>query len=301
MSNNLIGIIYLLITAIIWGAAFIAQYLGGEVLGAFSFIGFRCIFGCAAIFVMIIFDNLKKVKRLSFFRGEEDIKKTLISSFWCGITLFLAMATQQIGLVRTSTAKSGLIASLEVICVPILMLILYKRKIRLITWIFIFLAMFGIMMLSYGSIDMINVGDLIVLFSTFMFSITILQVPKYVSGKIDPFKFTFFRFVIIGILCFVFAFVFEKKCLTFDNIKIAMPSILFAGIGSSGIAYTFQILGQEHCEPVIATLIMSLEGVFAAIFGWMILGQTLSLLQILGCIVTTISIVVVQITDNRVR
>ena len=298
MTSNIEGIIYLLITAIIWGGSFISQLFGGVAVGSFAFNTYRCVFGCITIAIMILFLNFKKDKKVYFFSEFEDKKGTVLKSFWCGIFLFIALATQQIGVEHTDSAKAGLIASLEVIVVPILMFLFYKRKIRFITWVFIFLAMLGIMMLSVNSISGINIGDLFVFISTIFYSITIIQVPKYINN-VDPLKFSFFRFVIVGVLGLSCSILFKEEFLNYEKIKIALPSILYSGILASGVAYTFSIIGQKTCEPVIATLIMSLEGIFAAIFGWIILGQSLNTLQILGIVIAFISIVFVQLTDNK--
>ena len=296
MDKQIVGIIYLFITALIWGAAFVSQLLGGAELGEYSFLAYRGLFGCITIFIMIVILNLQRHKKLTFFIEGEDKKKTILNSFWCGIVLFLAMITQQIGVQRTDVAKSGIIASLEVVCVPILLMLFYGRKIKKFTWLFIFLAMFGIMMLNFGSISGLNVGDLWVFISTILYSITIIQVPKYIKD-IDPLKFSFFRFVIVGIFAFILALIFKNKFMTAENLSATLPSVLFSGVMSSGIAYTFQILGQRYCEPVVATLIMGLEGVFAAIFGWLLLGQSLNFIQICGILLTFISTCIVQISD----
>ncbi|MBR1453765.1 MAG: DMT family transporter [Lachnospiraceae bacterium] len=297
-KNEARGIVYLLLTAIIWGGSFISQLFGGEILGPFSFTAYRCIFGCAAIFIMIVVDNFINYRVIKFFRPTENIILTIKNSLWCGIVLFLGMVTQQIGVQLTDTAKAGLIASLEAVVVPLMLLILYKRKIRIITWIFIFTAMIGIMLLSSHSVSGFNIGDVWVFVSTILYSLTIIQVPKY-AVNVDPLKFSFFRFVAVGVLGMIFALIFKEK--PFDGVKIveAMPSMLYSGILASGVAYTFQILGQRDCEPIIATLLMSLEGIFAAILGWIILGQSLNFIQILGILVAFISIVFVQITDNH--
>lgn len=299
IKNQAKGIILLLITALIWGGSFISQLLGGKILGAFTFNTYRCIFACISIFIMILFDNYHRTGRFCFFRIEEDKVLTIKNSFWCGVTLFFAMMTQQIGVQGTTTAKAGLIASLEVICVPILMFLLYRRKIKLITWVFIVTSMAGIMMLSSGSIDGINIGDVWVFLSTILYSVTIIQIPKYVTN-IDPLKFSFFRFVIIGVFGLLCAILFKEDFSSMVNARKAIISILYSGILASGVAYTFQILGQRYCEPIVATLIMSLEGIFAAIFGWIILGQSLNVFQILGIVITFISIIFVQISDYHV-
>ena len=231
---------------------------------------------------------------------DEDVKSTVLGSCWCGIVLFSALITQQIGVEITDTAKSGIIASTEVIMVPIMMFLLFKRKIRPITWLFISTTMFGIMMLSMNSLSGINAGDVWVFVSTILYSFSIIQVPKYIN-HIDSLKFSFFRFFMVMILGFVLSFIFKEDGLNASKFKEALPSILYSGILASGVAYTLQVIGQKDCEPIVATLLMSLEGVFAAIFGWIILGQSLNPIQILGIAISFISIIFVQITDNQVQ
>ncbi len=298
-KNSAKGIIYLLITAIIWGGSFISQLFGGVTIGSFAFSGYRGVFGCLTIAILIFYNNIKKHKTFTFFRKEEDIKTTVIGSCWCGIVLFSALITQQIGVEITDTAKSGIIASTEVVMVPIMMFLLYKRKIRPITWLFIFTTMLGIMTLSMNSISGINIGDVWVFISTILYSFTIIQVPKYIK-KIDSLKFSFFRFFMVMILGFAMSFIFKEDAFNAVKLKEAMPSILYSGILASGVAYTLQVIGQKDCEPIVATLIMSLEGVFAAIFGWIILGQSLNFIQIIGIVISFISIILVQISDNVV-
>ena len=299
-KNSLKGIIYLLITAIIWGGSFISQLFGGVTIGSFAFSGYRGIFGCLTIGILILYNNIKNYKTFTFFRKDEDVKSTVLGSCWCGIVLFSALITQQIGVEITDTAKSGIIASTEVIMVPIMMFLLFKRKIRPITWLFISTTMFGIMMLSMNSLSGINAGDVWVFVSTILYSFSIIQVPKYIN-HIDSLKFSFFRFFMVMILGFVLSFIFKEDGLNASKFKEALPSILYSGILASGVAYTLQVIGQKDCEPIVATLLMSLEGVFAAIFGWIILGQSLNPIQILGIAISFISIIFVQITDNQVQ
>ena len=290
----------MLITAIIWGGSFISQLFGGVTIGSFAFSGYRGIFGCLTIGILILYNNIKNYKTFTFFRKDEDVKSTVLGSCWCGIVLFSALITQQIGVEITDTAKSGIIASTEVIMVPIMMFLLFKRKIRPITWLFISTTMFGIMMLSMNSLSGINAGDVWVFVSTILYSFSIIQVPKYIN-HIDSLKFSFFRFFMVMILGFVLSFIFKEDGLNASKFKEALPSILYSGILASGVAYTLQVIGQKDCEPIVATLLMSLEGVFAAIFGWILLGQSLNPIQILGISISFISIIFVQITDNQVQ
>ena len=296
MGNRLKGIICLLITAIIWGGAFIAQIFGGNAVGSFSFVAFRSFVGSIFIAIFIFIDNYKKTGKIIFFRKDENKKATYNNSLKGGIVLAVAILTQQIGAEITDVAKAGFIASLEVICVPIFMMFIYKRKLSFFTWIFVFTSMVGIMLLSINSISGINIGDIYVAISTLLYSYTIIQVDIYLK-TVDPLKLSFFRFIVVGIISFTIAIFVDRDTLTFKNIIEGLPSILYTGILASGVAYTLQIIGQQYCEPVIATLIMGLEGVFAAILGWIILGQSLTQIQIWGCLIALVSTSIVQVTD----
>ena len=292
-KTNAKGVIMLTITAIIWGAGFVAQYLGGIHLGSFSFTAIRCLVGMFIIAIMIFCDNIVKYKTLIFFRKEENIKKTIKTSMFCGIFLFLGMTLQQIAVMQTTTAKAGFISSLTVIVVPIISLF-FSKKISKLMWFFIFTSLIGISMLNLDENIQIGIGDFICFLSTIGFSIDIIMISKNVIG-IDELKFSFFRFLTVMLLNTILVFLFEE--LTLEKIFMARYAIIFSGIFVIGVAYTFQIIGEKYCDPIIATLIMSFEGMFAAVFGYFILGQKLNLIQILGAIIMTISIISVQLIN----
>ena len=296
-KNNVIGTIYLLLTAIIWGSAFVAQFTGGTQVGNFTFIFLRTFIGSITIVFMIISTNFLKYKKFIFIQDKSNLKKTIYISFKCGILLFFSMAFQQIGVTLTDTAKSGFIASLTVICVPFLLFVLYGKKIRLTTIFFILTTLIGIGLISINSSHGIVIGDILGIIAMFLYSISILQVTNYIK-EVDALEFSLFRFLVVCIIALLATLLFEKQGLHFVNLKNGFYSFMYAGIFSTGVAYSFQIIGQKYCNPVIATLLMSLEGLFAAVFGWIFLGHTLNYLQILGCIIMTISIVLVQLTDN---
>lgn len=289
------GVVFLSLTAIIWGSGIVGQYIGSEFLNPFAFNCFRCIVGIFAILIMILTANYIKYKKIIFFTKDENKFKIIKTSFVCGISLFLGMILQQIGVGLTEAAKASFIASLTVILVPIVTMF-FGRKIRFITWVFIITTLIGIVLLNNGASGKFNKGDIICFISTCAYTIDILQISKN-AGDIDSLKFSFFRFTTVCILSFILMMIIEVP--TIQNIKSGMPAVLYTGLFSIGIAYTFQIIGQKHCDSVIATLIMSFEGMFGAIFAYIILGQKLDYIQILGCIVMTISIVLVQLTNNN--
>ena len=296
-KNNIIGTIYLLLTAIIWGSAFVAQFIGGTQVGNFTFIFLRTFIGSITIVFMIIISNFFKYKKFIFIKNKDNLKNTIFISLKCGLLLFFSMAFQQIGVTLTDTAKSGFIASLTVICVPFLLFVLYGKRIKIKTLFFIFTTIIGIGLISLNSSHGINIGDILGIIAMFLYSITILQVTKYIK-EVDALEFSLFRFLVVCVISFFATIIFEKVNLNIENFKIGFYSFMYAGIFSTGVAYSFQIIGQKYCNPVIATLLMSLEGLFAAISGWIFLGHTLNFLQIMGCIIMTISIILVQLTDN---
>lgn len=296
-KNNIIGTIYLLFTAIIWGSAFVAQFTGGTQVGNFTFIFLRTFIGSITIVFMIIISNFFKYKKFIFVKNKDNLKNTIFISLKCGLLLFFSMAFQQIGVTLTDTAKSGFIASLTVICVPFLLFVLYGKRIKIKTLFFIFTTIIGIGLISLNSSHGINIGDILGIIAMFLYSITILQVTKYIK-EVDALEFSLFRFLVVCVISFFATIIFEKVNLNVENLKIGFYSFMYAGIFSTGVAYSFQIIGQKYCNPVIATLLMSLEGLFAAISGWIFLGHTLNFLQIMGCIIMTISIILVQLTDN---
>lgn len=295
-KNKILGITYLFITAIIWGGCFVPQKVGGSTVGPYLFIVYRCLIGCPVIAILIFIDTFAKTGKLSFFRDDEDVKLTIKYSFQGGILLFISMALQQAGVVFTDVAKSGLISSLEVIFVPIICMLLFKKKISLLLWIFIITSFFGIYLLSAGSISGFNFGDFLMFFSAISYAGTIVQLERNIL-KTDALKITFFRFVFVGIFAYIFANIFTRDLLPIKYFVAAFPSLLCCGVLSSGIAYSLQGLGQKHCDSVIAALIMGLEGVFAAIFGWIFLGESLTFVQILGCIIAIVSTSLVQLID----
>ena len=296
-KNNIIGTIYLLLTALIWGSAFVAQFTGGTKVGNFTFIFLRTFIGSITIVFMIITSNFFKYKKIIFIKNIDNLKNTIFISFKCGVLLFFSMVFQQIGVTLTDTAKSGFIASLTVICVPFLLFVLYGKKIKLKTLFFIFTTIIGIGLISLNSTQGIDIGDILGIIAMFLYSISILQVTKYIK-EVDALEFSLFRFLIVCIMSFIATFIFEKGNFNIENLKIGFYSFMYAGIFSTGVAYSFQIIGQKYCNPVIATLLMSLEGLFAAISGWIFLGHALNFLQIIGCVIMTISIILVQLTDN---
>ena len=295
-KRNIVGIIYLTFTAMIWGSTFVAQYIGGEYVGPYTFVMARSYIGALFVFVLILIRNKIKYNKFKYkVEEEEEKEETFKLAVKSSFFLFIGIVTQQIGVRYTTTAKAGFEASLTIIMVPIIMLF-YKKKIKFLTWIFIFLTIVGIFLITMASYDKFNFGDLLGVISSFFYSLTIIQVDKYIN-RIDPLKFSMIRILCLGIYATFFSLLLERNALTMDNIKMSLFTIIYAGVFSSGVAYTLQILGQDRVNPVVATLIMSFEGMFATLSGFIFLHQTLTPLQIVGCVLMTFSIIMVNVVD----
>lgn len=300
MQSNLL----LLLTAIIWGSAFVAQK-AGAVLEPFTYNGIRMLIGGLVLIpVIYLFKALNKDDD-SEEKSEDELrteKKTLvIGGICCGIALCVASNLQQFGLYFDADAgKAGFITSLYIVIVPVLGLFL-KQKVKPIVWGCIALGAFGFYLLTMagkGSGFSLHTGELFVLICAVAFSCHILVVDHF-SPKCDGIKLSCIQFLTTGIISLICMALFETPVLA-DILDCWLP-ILYCGVFSSGVAYTCQVLGQKHAEPSVASLIMSLESVFAVVFGVILLGESLSLVEALGCVVIFIAVVIPQLPSKEER
>lgn len=297
MNNNTKGIIYCLLTAIFWGSGFPAQYIGGASIGSFYFNALRTIIGVFVIFLAIILNNLYKYKRLHFFNGNEDKIYIIRTSLLSGFVLATAILIQQIGVEQTISAKSGLISSLTCVVVPLILMIIANRKVHYKTWILIFILIIGMGLLNSVESASLNIGDLICFISTIFFSIDIIIINNLVKD-IDPLKFSLFRFITVSIVSFILAKIFDEN-LTYTSLRNSITVVVYSGIFVTGLAYTTQLIGEKYTEPIVATILMGLEGLFACIFGFLILGEVLTNTQILGCAIIIICTILIQLNENK--
>ena len=294
----------LLTTAIIWGSAFVAQK-AGTVLEPFTYNGLRMLIG-GLVLIPVIF-LFKKIKGDDdeFSKSEEEKaveKKTLIiGGLCCGLVLGIASTLQQFGLYfKADAGKAGFITSLYIVIVPILGLFL-KKKVKPIVWFCIVLGAVGFYLLTMAGKTAglhLQTGDFFVLICAVAFSCHILVVDHF-SPKCDGIKLSCIQFLTVGIVSLICMFIFENPVWA-DIVDCWLP-ILYCGVFSSGIAYTLQVLGQEHAEPAIASLIMSLESVFAVLFGVILLGESLTLPEGIGCIVIFAAVVIPQLPSKEER
>lgn len=285
MKSNLL----LLLTAVIWGFAFVAQRLGMEYIGPFTFNTARFTLGSLSLIPLLIINQKIKNDGVSFLPIND--KKFLLGGLAAGTTLFLGATFQQSGLVYTEAGKAGFITGFYVILVPLLGLFI-KQKTSWVTWLGAIVAIIGLYFLSINESLNINLGDILVLVGAFFWAIQILVIGFY-STKVDAFQLAFSQFVVCATLSAAAAFISET--VIFSNILLAYLPILYAGLFSVGIAFTIQVVAQREAHPANAAIIMSLEAVFAVIGGWMILNEVISVRGLIGCWLMFIGMILSQL------
>ena len=292
----------LLLTAVIWGVAFVSQTEGMEHMGGFTFTAARSILGCVVLLPVIAFIRLRVPKPE---RKKIPLKTTVIGGVCCGLALTLASLLQQFGLSMTTVGKGGFITALYIVFTPILGIFI-GRKAPKIVWLSTFLAAAGFYLLCMNGEEFsVNTGDLLVLLCAVAFAVHILVIDKF-SPQTDGVILSCIQFFVCFIISGVLALIFEQP--TFEQISDGAVSVLYAGIMSSGVAYTLQIVGQKGLNPTVAALILSLESVVATIAGYIAYAvgflsedQSMSVRQIIGCAVVFAAVILVQIPWEKVR
>lgn len=300
-KNNIKGSIILSTAALIWGLAFVAQSGLADKVPPFMCNALRSII--AAVFLLLFWFLTSRKEKSEFFH-KDQIKQYLSGGVICGICLAVSVNFQQFGIAAyesqgaNSEARAGFLTVLYVIMVPLISVFM-KKKITMPVWFGVIIALLGIYMLCFsGGIDGIYLGDLLVLFCAFTFSLHIIAVDKYV-GLIGGVKLSILQFFVCAIISFIMSAFFESSSVTVSGIVSAMPQVLYLGIMSSGIAYTLQVVGQKFAEPTIASISMSLESVFAALGGWIISKNALSVRELIGCSLVFCAIIIAQLPDFK--
>ena len=293
MSKRMMGNSMLLLGAMIWGAAFVAQTVGMEYVEPFTFQASRCLLGSLVLLpVIAVMDRKNPGKKPA---TQADKRYLLISSLLCGLFLFTACSLQQVGLLYTTAGKSGFLTSLYIILVPILGLFM-KKKVQPWIWISVILALCGLYLLCGGGAFSLGRGELLTLGCAVAFSFHILVIDR-VSPNLDGVRLSCLQFFVCGMLSLIAMFLTETPSLS--AIAQCWLPIAYAGVLSCGVAYTFQIIGQSYTEPTVASLLMSLESVFAVLFGWLLLKQALTIPEVLGCILVFAGVILAQLPGKK--
>ena len=292
--GELLHTLALLVCAAIWGSAFVAQSVGAEYVGAFTFLAVRnwiaVVFLIPVIFVRDTI--LRKRGRPSVRPANRTQRRCLLTGgAACGFFLCAASAFQQVGIRYTTTAKAGFITALYVVIVPILS-VFFGKSVKSRIWMCVALAVLGLYLLCMRGELSLSFGDGVVLVCAFLFACQIMTVD-YFAPQVDTVRLSQTQFLVTALLSTVCMLLFED--LSTDSLIRALPSIAYAGVMSSGVAYTLQIIGQQNLNPAIASITMSLESVFAALAGWIVLGQSMTVRELAGCVLMFAAIILAQL------
>ena len=277
----------LLFATLIWGSAFVAQSVGMDHLGPMSFQAVRSLLAVAAMAVLVFCADRDKGQFFVLWKNKALWKTGIL----CGLALFVAQSLQQMGLQYTEPGKAGFITAMYIVLVPVFGLFLGRRCGWQI-WFSVALAVAGLYLLSCVGVARINLGDVMILVSAGAFAVQILLID-YLAQELDGLRLNGIQFLVVMVLSSLVAALTETA--TWQAIIDCAVPLLFAGILSSGVAFSLQILGQQHLPPEPASLIMSLESVFAVLAGWVILGQTLRPIEALGCCLVFAGVILCQI------
>ncbi|MCD8196910.1 MAG: DMT family transporter [Lachnospiraceae bacterium] len=295
MKNNLL----LILTALIWGCAFVAQSVGMDYVGPFTFNTVRYIIGALVLIPVIRFvDHMEEKNGETPEQRQARIgdKKTLVrGGICCGLALAVASSLQQWGLLFTTVGKAGFITAMYIVLVPILSVFL-RKKLQLLIVPCVALAVAGLYLLCMTEGFYLNIGDVFVIACAFVFSIHIMVIDHF-SPLVDGVRMSAIQFLTAAIVCAVPTLMWETA--TLDQVPAAWKPILYAGVMSCGVAYTLQIVAQKNADPTVASLLMSLESVFSVLAGWVLLGQALSLRELLGCVLMFAAIVLAQLPEKK--
>lgn len=296
MKKKLRGSLCLLMGTVIWGSAFIAQSVGMDYIGPFTFQAIRC---ALAVLFLIPLSFLFELKNFS---REEFITKWLDPRLWkigavCGTALFVASGLQQIGLVYTTPGKAGFITAMYIVLVPVLGLFLGRRP-PVMIWISVGLATAGLYLLSCVGVSEINRGDVYMLGCALAFAVQITLIDR-LTGDLDGIRLNCVQSLVCSALSAVFMLATET--VDIGNILACWLPLGYAGILSMGVAYSLQIIGQRDVEPAGASLIMSLESAFAVVFAWLLLKQTMTPAETFGSLLVFAAVLISQFPEKKKR
>ena len=289
-----IGVIVMTIAALIWGIAFVAQSKGMELIGPFTFSGIRILMGAGALLPVVLIKDCYTKKTNVTEKRPFFTKRELFFGTLMGLAFAVACNFQQYSMMYTTPGKAAFITALYIIFVP-LAGIFMKKKVSPIVWGSVVVAFVGLYLLCVTPEEKgVQLGDALALCGSIFFTMQILLIEK--SGEqVDGVKLSFIQFVVCGVISAILMLIFEEP--TWSNVRAAMPTLLYAGVLSGGVAYTLQIIAQKQLNAVVASLIMSLESVFAVLAAWILMSQGMSTREIIGCIVMFSAIVLAQTAD----
>lgn len=285
----------LILTAFIWGTAFVAQSVGMDFLEPFTFNGVRSLIGGIVLLPCIFLIRRINARAGEPEREEGTRKDLIIGGILCGLLLFAASSLQQIGIVYTTAGKAGFITAFYIVIVPVLGVFLHKR-IGWKVWTAVVMALAGLYFLCMTEKLTVGKGDLYIFLCALIFSVHILVIDHF-SPRVDGVKMSCIQFFTCGIVSLIPMFLWETPRV--DNLLAGWVPLLYAGVLSCGVAYTLQVVGQKNVNPAIASLLLSLESCFSVLAGWLILGERLSTREFAGCILMFAAIILAQLPEGK--
>ena len=288
MKNNVL----LVLTALIWGCAFVAQSVGMDYVGPFTFNMARFLIGAIVLLPVIWFMDRQRKTGAEKGAGQKTL---IIGGICCGTALAVASTLQQWGILFTTVGKAGFITAMYIVIVPLLGVFIGK-KVRPLIIGCVAIAVVGFYFLCMTESLHLGLGDFLVLLCAIAFSIHILVIDHF-SPKVDGVKMSAIQFLTAAIISAVPTLLWEQPVLT--EILQAWQPVLYAGVMSCGVAYTLQIIAQKNADPTVASLLLSLESVFSVLAGWVLLGQGLSLKEMFGCVLIFCAIILAQLPEKK--
>lgn len=293
MKKQLRGSLALLCGTMIWGSAFIAQSVGMDLIGPFTFQAIRCALAVVFLFLLTFVFDWKIGFKKSLAKWKN--KQLWISGGVCGAALFVAASLQQVGLIYTEPGKAGFLTAMYIVLVPILGIFLHRRP-GLNAVFSVVPALVGLYLLSFMGVSSINVGDLLLIGCALAFAVQILLIDSF-AQDLDGLRLNCVQALVVAVLSLPWMLLTEE--LDMGNILACWLPLGFAGILSMGVAYSLQIVGQKNLDPTTASLIMSLESVFAALGGWLILHNTMTPRELLGCALVFAGVILSQLPTEK--
>lgn len=294
MKKTIQGCLTLLVTTVIWGCAFVAQSVGMDHIGPFTFQAVRSFLAVLTLLPVIYLFDLSKKDGLTYIRRWQN-KKLWIASSLCGIALFIASGAQQVGLIDTDAGKAGFLTSMYIVIVPFFGLF-FRKKLSPATFLGVVIAVAGLYLLSGAGTTGIAPGDALMILCAFAFAVQIVLVER-LGSNMDGLRLNCIQCLVCSVLSALIVVFTETP--TWDSLADCALPLAYAGCLSMGVAYSLQIIGQQKVDSVPASIIMSLESVFAALAGWLLLQERMSQRELLGCGLLFTAVILSQIPSKR--
>ena len=290
-NRKLLGNILLLITTAIWGTAFAFQRMGMDSIEPATFSAVRMLLAAVAVTPLVFLGKGKEITDKRAYR-----KNTFVGGILCGLCLGTATIFQQVGIVQTSAGKAGFITAMYMLLVPVINLILFRKKSPAVVWIAVLIGIIGMYLLCINEEFSLSRGDALVSVCALVFSFHIICTDHFVQNA-NPVGMSVIQLYVTALLSAVVAAFTENP--SWNDVRAAIIPILYCGLGSGAIGYTLQIVAQKFTEPAVASLLMSLEAVFAVLGGTLILGEKMTTREAIGCLVMFIAVILAQIPSRK--